>query len=334
MTDRLRTVVFRRRPDGAPEPSDFEIVESQVPEPRAGEVLVAARYISIDPYVRTMIDAANPYGEPMPLGIAVIGDMAGEVMVSKHPDFEVGNHVAGRLGWQSHAVSTGEGLRHLDTELVDLPLHLALLGSSGLTGWFGMTEIGRPNAGDVVLVSGAAGAVGQTAAQVAKSVGARVVGIAGGTTKCTHLTEVLGLDAAIDHRAGDVARALDRHCPDGVDVYYDNVGGPITDAVMRRLRRHARVVVCGESSQYDAVGQEFNPRILGPLMDARATMTGLLVSDFTDRYDEARRELARLHRDGNINVHVDVVDGIENAPQAFIGMLKGENTGKRLVRVT
>ena len=334
MTDRKRTVVFRRRPNGVTEPDDFEIVETEIPAPGPGEVLVAARYISIDPYVRTMIDAANPYGEPMPLGVAVTGDLAGKVVASQHADFAVGDHVAGRLGWQSHAVSTGKGLRRLDTELVDLPLHLALLGSSGLTGWFGMTEIGRPNAGDVVLVSGAAGAVGQTAAQVAKSIGARVVGIAGGAKKCAHLTEELDLDAAVDHRAGDVGGALDRLCPDGVDVYFDNVGGPITHAVMQRLRRHARIVVCGESSQYDAVGHEFNPRILGPLMDARATMTGLLVSDFAERYDEARSELARLYRSGDIKIRVDIVDGIENAPQAFVGMLKGENTGKRLVRVT
>ena len=334
MSDRLRTVVFRRRPDGAPVPDDFEITDAPLPVPGAGEVLVAAHLISIDPYVRTMVDAANPYGEPMPLGTAVTGDMAGEVIVSNNHDWDVGEFVAGRLGWQSHGLSAGDNLRRLDLSLADLPVHLALLGSSGLTAWFGMHEVGRPKKGDDVLVSGAAGAVGQIAGQVAKAAGARVFGITGGRAKCAHLTDGLDFAGAADHRTGAIGAALDGLSPDGFDVYFDNVGGPLTDAVMQRLKRHARVVVCGESSQYNTVGHEFNPRILGPLMDSRATMTGILVSDFTERYDDARDDLARLHADGAIKVHVDVVDGIDNAPAAFIGMLKGENTGKRLVRVT
>jgi hypothetical protein len=328
-----RTVVFKRRPDGAPVPDDFEIVESTLPEPGDGEVLVAARYISIDPYVRTMIDAANPYGAPMELGIAIPGDMAGEVVASNDSGFAVGDWVAGRLGWQTHAVGSPEALRRLDLGVADAPIQLALLGSSGLTAWFGMMEIGRPKAGETVLVSGAAGAVGQVASQVAKAQGARVFGIAGGAAKCAHLTDDLGLDGAIDHRADEIGEALDRLCPEGFDAYFDNVGGTITDAVMRRLKRHARVVVCGESSQYDAIGHEFNPRILGPLMDTRATMTGLLVTDFAEHYETARGELAGLYRRGKLKVPVDIVDDIESAPRAFIGMLKGENTGKRLIRV-
>jgi len=334
MSDVRKTVVFTRRPVGAPTRDDFAILESALPAPGDGEVLVAARYISIDPYVRTMIDPANPYGEPMALGIAIPGDMAGEVVASNSSEFAVGEWVAGRLGWQTHAVGRAENLRRLNLDLVEPPVHLALLGSSGLTAWFGMMEIGRPKEGETVLVSGAAGAVGQVASQLAKAAGARVFGIAGGAAKCSHLSAGLGLDGAIDHRAGDIGQALDRICPEGFDIYFDNVGGPITDAVMRRLKRHARVVVCGESSQYDAVGHEFNPRILGPLMDTRATMTGLLVSDFADQHETARGELARLYCEGKIKVPIDIVDGIENAPQAFIGMLKGENTGKRLVHVT
>jgi NADPH-dependent curcumin reductase CurA len=333
MSDIRRTVVFTRRPDGAPTPDDFAVLELALPEPARGELLVAARYGSIDPYVRTMIDPANPYGAPMELGIPIPGDMAGEVIVSNNDGFVVGDWVAGRLGWQSHALSTGEGLRRLDLEQADPPIHLALLGSSGLTAWFGMMEIGRPKADEYVLVSGAAGAVGQVASQLAKAAGAHAFGIAGGAGKCAHLTGVLGLAGAVDHRSGSVGEDLDRLCPEGFDVYFDNVGGSITGAVMKRLRRHARVVVCGESSQYDVIGSEFNPRILGPLMDSRATMTGLLVSDFAAQYDKARAELARLHRRGDLKVHVDIVDGIEHAPLAFIGMLKGENTGKRLVRV-
>jgi len=334
MSQSRYAVVFTRRPEGAPTTDDFAILESPLPEPGDREVLVAAHCISIDPYVRTMVDPKNPYGAPLELGMAIPGDMAGEVIASNNAGFAVGDWVAGRLGWQSHAVSAGEGLRRLDIDLADLSTHLALLGSSGLTAWFGMMEIGRPTSGENVLVSGAAGAVGQVASQLAKAVGARVYGIAGGAGKCAHLTDELGLAGAIDHRADRVGDDLDRLCPDGFDVYFDNVGGRITDTVMTRLNRHARVVVCGESSQYDAIGHEFNPRILGPLMDTRATMSGLLVSDFAERYEAARGELARLNRAGDVKVHVDIVDGLENAPKAFIGMLKGENTGKRLVSVT
>lgn len=329
----MRSVVFRRRPDGAPEPDDMAIVEADLPEPGEGDVLVAGRFISIDPYVRTMIDAANPYGAPMPLDRTVTGDMAGEVVASRHPDWSPGDLAAGRMGWASHGIAEGATLRRLDPELGPLELHLALFASSGLTAYFGMIELGRPRPAENVLVSGAAGAVGQVAAQLAKTAGGRVVGIAGGPTKCAHLTGTLGLDDAIDHRESDLEGALDRLFPDGIDVYFDNVGGTITHAVMPRLARHARVVVCGESSHYDAIGREFNPRVLGPLMDTRATMAGLLVSDYADRYDEARRALSRLHRDGRLHAAVDIVEGLENAPAAFIGMLKGENTGKRLVRV-
>lgn len=331
---RRRRVVLRRRPDGAPQPDDFAVEEDTLPEPGPGEVVVAACYVSIDPYVRTMIDAANPYGAPLPLGRTIAGDLAGEVLASNGGPFEAGAWVAGRLGWTSHATSDGVGLRRLDAGLGPLPLHLALYGSSGLTAYFGMAEIGRPQAGETVLVSGAAGAVGQVAGQLARVAGARVVGIAGGPAKGRHLVERLGFDGAIDHRAGTLPGDLDRLCPDGVHVYFDNVGGPITDAVMARLALHARVVICGESSQYDAVGREYNPRILGPLMDKRATMTGFLVSDFAQRYDLARAELARLHRSGRLIVDIDVVDGLENAPAAFVGMLRGDNIGKRLVRVT
>lgn len=333
MSARFSRVTFRRRPEGAPVADDFAIVEEALPEPGPGEVLVAARLLSIDPYVRTMIDPANPYGAPLPLGQTIPGDMAGEVIASHHPDWAKGDFAAARLGWASHGLGRGETLRRLDPALGALELHLALFGSSGLTAYFGMTEIGRPRPAETVLVSGAAGAVGQVAAQLAKAAGARVIGIAGGARKCGHLTGTLGLDAAIDHRAGDVAPRLDALCPDGIDVYFDNVGGAITHAVMPRLARHARVVVCGESSQYDAIGREFDPRILGPLMDTRATMTGLLVSDFAHRYDEGRRALAALHRDGRLVVECDIVDGLANAPAAFMGMLKGDNTGKRLVRV-
>lgn len=330
---RVCSVVFRRRPDGAPVPEDMAVIEADLPGIAEGEVLVQARFISIDPYVRTMVDAFNPYGAPMQLETTIPGDMAGVVVASGHPDWQTGDLAAGRMGWASHGLGHGGTLRRLDPALVPLEIHLALLGSSGLTAYFGMVELGRPRPGANVLVSGAAGAVGQVASQLAAIAGARVIGIAGGKRKCDHLTGRLGLDGAIDHRTDDLDQALARHFPGGIDVYFDNVGGAITDAVMPRLARHARVVVCGESSQYNMIGHEFNPRILGPLMDTRATMAGLLVSDYAERYEEARRALGSLHADGRLKADVDIVDGLENAPAAFIGMLAGENVGKRLVRV-
>ncbi len=328
------TVIFRRRPQGRPVPEDFEIVRSNLPEPGDGEVLVAARYVSIDPYVRTQIDPANPYGEPLALGAVIPGDIAGEVVASRNAQWPDGTLVAGRLGWRSHALSDGANLRALDPALGPLPLHLSVFSSSGLTAYFGMLDICRPAAGECVLVNGAAGAVGSVAGQLAKIAGARVIGIAGGPEKCAYLTGELGLDAAIDHRAtGDLGATIGECCPDGVDIYFDNVGGPMTDTVMRHVARRARIVVCGESSQYDAVGHEYNPRILGPLMDMRATMTGLLVSDYAARYEEARAELAGLVGSGRLKHREDIVEGLENAPAAFMGMLAGDNIGKRMVAV-
>ncbi len=330
----VATVTFKRRPVGRPVADDFEIVQGPLPEPADGEVLVASRYVSIDPYVRTQVDPANPYGEPLALGATIPGDIAGEVVASRNDDWPVGRFVIGRLGWRSHALSNGANLRAIDLDLGPLPLHLGVFSSSGLTGYFGMLEIGRPTAGDIVLVSGAAGAVGTIASQLARIKGARVIGIAGSPTKCTFLTDEYSLYGAIDYRAtDDLGAALDKLCPDGINVYFDNVGGPMTHEVMGHLARHARVVICGESSQYDSVGDEFKPSILGPLMDSRATMTGLLVSDFADRYDEARADLARLVNSGELKHRQDIVKGLENAPAAFMGMLVGDNIGKRMVEV-
>jgi len=324
------TVTFKRRPVGRPVTDDCNIVRGPLPEPAAGEVLVASR----DPYVRTQVDPANPYGEPLALGVTISGDIAGEVVASRNDDWPAGSFVIGRLGWRSHTLSDGAYLRAIDPGLGPLPLHLGVFSSSGLTGYFGMLEIGRPAAGDIVLVSGATGAVGSIASQLARIKGARVIGIAGGPAKCAHLTGEFGLDEAIDRRAtDDLGATLHGLCPDGIDVYFDNVSGPMTHEVMHHLARHARVVVCGKSSQYDAVGEEYRPAILGPLMDTRSTMIGLLVPDFSERYDEARADLARLVKSGELKHRQDIVKGLEIAPAAFIGMLAGNNIGKRMVEV-
>jgi NADPH-dependent curcumin reductase CurA len=329
-----RAVVLRRRPQGAARAEDFDVVDVPPQRPGDGQVVVAARYLSVDPYVRCLLDDPSLYGTPVALGAVPPGDMVGEVVESRDPDLRPGTLVVGRLGWRTHAVADARALRRAGCHGVAAEAELALLGSAGLTAWFGVTETLRPRPGDAVLVTGAAGAVGSLAAQLCRVAGARVVGVAGGARKQTFLTGTLGLDGAIDYQAtADIGATLDRACPDGFDGFFDNVGGPIADAALARLRPGARVAVCGEISQYDDPGNEYRPRILPPLMDKRATMAGFLVSDYAHRFDEARARLASLVDAGRLVCCVDVVEGIARLPEAFAGMMRGDSMGKRLVSV-
>jgi NADPH-dependent curcumin reductase CurA len=316
------------------QPEDFSVEVASVPEPAEGEVLVAARYITVDPYVRAMLDDPSFFGSPIPLGGVPPGDMVAEVIRSRAAELPEGTLIVGRLGWRSHAVARSPALRLAGRHGVPVPTELSLLTSSGLTAWFGVTEVLRPRPGDTVLVSGAAGGVGNIAAQLARISGARVIGIAGGQRKRTFLESTIGLAGAIDYKAAtDIGAEIDRLCPDGIDAYFDNVGGPLTDAILPRLTVGARVVLCGEISQYDALGNEYRPRILGPIGEQRATMTGLLVTDFVHRYEEARKRLAGLARSGALKPTEDVLEGFTMLPAAFVGMMRGDNVGKRLVKV-
>ncbi len=327
-----RQVTLAARPVGFPKESDFALGESEVPEPGSGEVLVRAHYLSVDPYQRGRMSEARSYAKPVELGEVMTAQAVGEVVESNDPRFAPGDHVVGQLGWQEYAVARAGPLRKT-VPGAPLQASLHVLGTNGLTAYFGLLDAGRPRPGDTVVVSAAAGGVGQVVGQLAKIAGCRAVGIAGGPEKVRELVETFGYDAGIDYKNEDVTAAVKDACPDGVDVYFDNVGGEITDAVFRRLTIGARIAVCGQISQYNLEEPELAPRNLGALIVFRARVEGFLVSDYAHRFGEAIPRLARWLADGRLRYTEDVVEGIERTPEAFLRMLRGENRGKQLVKV-
>jgi NADPH-dependent curcumin reductase CurA len=329
-----RRIVLVRRPPAEPVESDFRLEEAQVPEPDAREVLVRVIYLSLDPYQRGRMRDAASYAAPVGLGEVMAGGTVGEVMKSNHPGFAVGDIVEDRLGWQEYAIGRGPSLRKVDPTLAPISTANGVLGMPGMTAYFGLLEVGRPKPGETVVVSAASGAVGQSVGQIAKIMGCRAVGVAGGPAKCAFVKDRLGFDACIDYKAEkDLDAAVRSACADGVDVYFDNVGGVISDAVLRNLNFHARVALCGSISQYNATIPESGPRLMGTFVGKRVSMRGFIVSDFAAHYDPARRQMAAWIRGGRIQYREDIVEGIEKAPRAFIGLLRGENFGKLLVKV-
>ncbi|HEX5800772.1 MAG TPA: NADP-dependent oxidoreductase [Gaiellaceae bacterium] len=328
-----RQITLAARPVGFPQESDFALVESELPQPGPGEVLVRARWLSLDPYMRARMSEARSYARATQLGEVMTGQVVGEVAESQDGRFAPGDHVVGQLGWQEHAVARGGALRKLDLDLAPPQAYLHALGTTGLTAYFGLVDVSRPKPGDTVVVSGAAGAVGQIVGQLARIAGCRTVGIAGGPEKVADLTRVYGYDVGIDYKADDVNAALKEACPRGVDVYFDNVGGALSETVFRRLAVGARVAICGQISQYNLTEPELAPRNLGFLIVFRATLQGFLVSDYVHRFDEALTRLGGLLADGRLVTTEDVTEGLEHAPRAFIGMLRGENRGKTLVKL-
>jgi NADPH-dependent curcumin reductase len=331
-------ILLRRRPQGAPTPEDFEIVETPVPEPREGEVLVRARWLSLDPYMRGRMSDAKSYAKPVPIGGVMEGQTAGEVVASRHPGFRPGETVLGGQGWQRFSCVTPERLFKVDPNEAPLSASLGVLGMPGLTAWVGLEDIGQPKAGETVVVSAASGAVGQAVGQIAKLRGCRVVGIAGGPEKCRFVREELGLDACLDHR-GDLGAQLDAACPQGIDVYWENVGGAVQAAAFPRLNDFARMVMCGMIAQYneapgaDASAAPPGPN-LGPVVRKRLRIQGFIVSDTGwQRYPQFRAQMLGWIRDGKVKWREDVVEGLRNASEAFIGLLKGKNFGKLVVKV-
>jgi len=327
-----RRVTLVSRPHGMPQESDFALEDVDIPEPGVGEVLLRALYASIDPYQRGRMSEARSYARSLELGDVITSQTVGEVVESKDPRFARGDLVLGQLGWQEHAVARAGAVRKVDPSVAPITTALHVLGATGLTAWFGLYDVGRPRAGDLVVVSGAAGAVGQVVGQLARIAGCRTVGIAGGAEKRAELLELYGYDAAVDYKSDDFRAALKDACAGGVDVYFDNVGGRVSAAVHPRLSIGGRVVICGQISQYNAERPEpsFHP---GLLIVFRATMQGFLVSDYAPRFGEALPRLARWVAGGTLRYREDVTDGLENAPRAFIGMLNGENRGKALVKI-
>jgi NADPH:quinone reductase len=335
----MKTLINRKwtlasRPVGMPQPSDFKLVETPALEAHAGEMLVRALYVSVDPYMRGRMKDAKSYAAPVEIGGAMVGGVAGEVVQSKNSQFAAGDIVQGEFGWQEYAISAGKGVRKIDPKLAPISTSLGVLGMPGLTAYFGLLDIAPPKAGETVVVSGAAGAVGSIVGQIAKIKDCRVIGIAGSDDKVRYVVGELGFDGAFNYKTTrNYVEKLKELCPGGIDIYFDNVGGAITDAVIPVLNSRARLSICGQISQYNIEKPELGPRWLWELIVKQARAEGFLVFQFADRFPQAAEEMAGWIRRGKLKYREDIVEGFENLPQAFIGMLEGDNTGKRLVKV-
>ncbi len=330
------SVILRRRPVGAPDPDDFELRESKLPVPAAGEVLTRTIFLSIDPYMRGRLSDRPSYAPSVQIGEVMTGETIGEVIASADPRFAPGDIAVGGRGWSSHVVARADALakvdRHGPAHGPSLSTYLGVLGMPGTTAYSGMTDIGQPKAGETVVVSAAAGAVGSVAGQLGKRAGARVVGIAGGPDKCLFAQEELGFDDCVDHRVLDLPAELAASCPRGIDVYFENVGGRVQEAVFALLNPFARVVMCGMVSQYNAA--EFPPGPnLGFVVGKRVRIQGMIVSDKPERFAEWRALARPWVMDGTLRYREDIVTGLDRAPEALAGILGGRNFGKLLVRV-
>lgn len=335
MSDKTnRQVKLVKRPQGIPEASDFEIVQAALPSLAPGHVLVRNIYLSVEPAMRGWVNAAANYAQPVPLQSVMPAFTAGRVVASQDPDWPVGTAVTGKLGWQDYAVAEAGALERVH-EADGLPLSTALgvMGINGVSAHYGLLEIGQPRAGETVIVSTAAGAVGSCVGQIAKIRGCRTVGIAGGPAKVRQCLETFGFDAAVDYKAPDFEAALAAACGEGVDVYFDNTCGPISDAVMRHLKQGARIVVCGTASiaNWDPLPQ--GPRVERHLLVKRARMQGFVIFDHPGHGAVARRELSQWIREGKLQYAQDILQGIEQAPGAIAGLYRGENQGKRLIQI-
>jgi hypothetical protein len=327
-----RQLLLKSRPKGPPSLDDFELVERPVPVPGEGQALLRTLYLSLDPYMRGRMNDAKSYAKPAELGEPMVGGTVSEVVASKNPKFAVGDIVLSYAGWQDYALSDGTGLRKLDPKAVPLSTALGILGMPGMTAYVGLLEIGQPKPGETVVVAAASGAVGSAVGQIAKIKGARAVGVAGGAEKCRFVVNELGFDACIDHRAPDLAVQLAAACPKGVDVYFENVGGAVQQAVWPLLNDFARVPVCGVIAQYNATGPSPGPDI-ATILRKRLLVRGFIVRDFAARQGDFLRDMAAWIREGNMKYREDIVDGLEKAPQAFLGLLEGKNFGKLVVKV-
>jgi NADPH-dependent curcumin reductase CurA len=332
MAEKNLQVLLASRPTGWPDESNFRIVESDVPECRAGQVLVRNHWLSLDPYMRGRMNAGKSYAAPVEIGAVMTGGTVGEVLESKHPRFKAGEFVVGRLGWQLFALSSGEDINVVDPDLVPLSAYLGAVGMPGATAWSGLLEYCQPKAGETVVVSAASGAVGSIVGQLAKMQGCRAVGIAGGPAKCGYVIDELGFDACVDYKAGRLHEDLKAACPDGIDCYFENVGGVTMDTVFRLLNPFSRVALCGLISEYNATEPSAFTMMRAVLVN-RVRIQGFIVSDRMDLYQRAITRLGPLVAAGRIRYRETVTDGLRNAPRAFIGMLRGENFGKQLVRL-
>lgn len=333
MSRKNMQVLLANRPKGWVQESDFRIVETELPPLQDGQVLVQNVYLSLDPYMRGRMDDAKSYAAKTELNDVMVGGTVGTIIESKNPAFQTGDMVLGYFGWQQYGISNGKGLVKLDSAAGIPPsAYLGAVGMPGLTAWVGLISIGEPKAGETVVVSAASGAVGSVVGQLAKARGCRAVGIAGGKTKCDYVVNELGFDACVDYKAEQFVQDLAAATPDGIDIYFENVGGKVTEAVFRRLNPFSRIPLCGLVSQYNEQ-QPQGPRNYGAILINRAKVQGFIVSEHAQLFPQATKELTTLFREGRLKYRETVAEGLENAPRAFIGMLKGENLGKQLVKL-
>ena len=337
-TSVARQIVLAARPHGKPQLTDFRLEETAIPTPSAGQLLLEVEYLSLDPYMRGRMDDNKSYAKPLPLGDVMTGETVARVIASQRLDYAVGDLVLAQTGWRTHALSDGAGLSRVDQAGVPVSTRLGVLGMPGFTAYCGLRLIGKPQPAETVVVAAASGPVGSLVGQLAKIAGARAVGIAGGPEKCAYVKHELRFDAAIDHRAIDFPAQLAAACPDGIDVYFENVGGAIWQAVLPLLNNFARVPVCGLIAQYNGPGpgdgSDRLPATMREILSKSLTLRGFIYYDFAEKhYSEFLREVGAGIADGRIRYREDIVDGLEKAPEAFIGMLDGRNFGKVVVRV-
>ncbi|PSV30846.1 MULTISPECIES: NADP-dependent oxidoreductase [unclassified Photobacterium] len=339
MTATNRQLLLASRPVGAPTPENFHLTETTIPSPQQGELLLKAVYLSLDPYMRGRMSDKKSYAEPVGINEVMVGGTVCQVTASHHPDYQVGEWVLAYSGWQDYAVSNGEGLIKLGMNPSHPSYALGVMGMPGFTAYMGLLDIGQPKQGDTIVVAAATGAVGSMVGQIGKIKGCRVVGIAGGNEKCQYAKETLGFDECIDHHAADFAQQLADACTDGIDIYYENVGGKVFDAVLPLLNTGARIPLCGLISQYNATSLPDGPdrmnMLMGQLLVKRIKMQGFIIfDDYAHRYDEFAQQMSQWLAEGKIHYREDRVEGLEQAPHAFIGLLEGKNFGKVVVKVS
>ena len=332
MTTKNKQVLLAARPQGAPKESDFRIVETELADPADGEVLVKNLYLSLDPYMRGRMNDSKSYAASVGVDQVMVGGTVGEVVASRHPKLKVGDVVVGGLGWQEYALSRGEGLMRVDPKKAPLSAYLGAVGMPGVTAWYGLFDIGKPQPGETVVVAAASGAVGSVVGQLAKLHGCKAIGIAGGMDKCDYVTKELGFDACLDHHDPSLKERFREATPNGVDVYFENVGGAILDMVLARLNAFARIPLCGLVSQYNAT-EAYGVKNFGSLLTNRVTLQGFIVSEHMERWPAALADLAGHVAAGRIKFRESIAEGLDSAPSAFIGMLEGKNFGKQLVKI-
>lgn len=333
MSHMQKQIQLSRRPVGTPVLEDFAFIDAPIGSPSEGEVLIRTIYVSVDPYLRGRMQDTKSYIPPFQLNEVITSGIIGQVVESKSVHLLQGDLVLGNLGWQEYSVAHEQAVRKIDPKTAPVTANLGVIGMTGLTAYFGLLDIGQPKQGETVVVSGAAGAVGSTVGQIAKIKGTRVVGIAGTEEKCQYLLNELGFDAAINYKEEDVASALEKACPNGIDVYFDNVGGSISDAVFPLLNKFARIPVCGAISSYNTVEQEMGPRVQTALIKTSALMKGFTVGDYSDRFNEGGTALATWLNEGKLQYEETVTEGFDHIIDAFLDLFTGANVGKSLVKV-